>query len=243
MDVLGDLVARSRRSDAPALLAPALGRTYDYRRLCTNAWKVGNFLRHLGVRSGRTVALADDPAPEPVLSLFGGALLGASVRFDPPTDRPVDARALVVPFDRVAAYEVPPGTQRVAYGDAPEDPSVAYFERDVWSENPTEPPDRVAPGTTLLRTADATYTHRRVLAAAREVVDRWDLTAEDRVAVRAPLARPGAVVAGVVAPVLVGGSTVLAGADPSTAVPDCGYAVAEGDAPEAQVVAPGDALE
>ncbi|MWG35635.1 hypothetical protein [Halomarina oriensis] len=237
MDVLGDLVARPRRSDDRALVVPSLGRTYDYRRFCTTAWKVGNFLRHLGVRSGRGVALVGVDAPEPVLSFYGAALLGAPVTFDPPTDEPVDARALVVPFDRVEEYEAPPGTQRVAFGDAPDDPTVAYFERDVWSENPTEPPDRVAPRDVLLRTDDGAYSHATVLDAAGRVVDEWGLTASDTVAVRAPFSRPGTVAAGLVAPLLAGGSILLP--DDET-VGD--RAVSDGDAPESSVVAPGSVL-
>ena len=238
MDVLGDLVARSRRSGDAALLAPALGRTYDYRRLCTNAWKVGNYLRHLGVRTGRGVALVGDDRPEVVLSLYGAALLGATVSVDPPPERPVDARALVTPADRVGAYEVAPGTQRVAYGDPPDDPSVAYFERDVWSENPTEPPDRVAPDDVLLSTTDGReYTHAAVLSAARRVVDEWGLAAADSVAVRAPLSRPGTVAAGLVAPILAGGSILLPGGG---AVGD--VAVSDGNVSESRVVDPASVL-
>lgn len=238
MDVLGALVARSRRSDDPALLVPTLGRTYDYRRFCTNAWKVGNFLRHLGVRAGRGVALVGDGRPETVLSLYGAALLGATVSVDGSTERPVDARALVAPTDRIETFEVAPGTQRVAYGDAPNDPSVAYFERDVWSENPTEPPDRVVPDEALLRTTDGTtYTHAAVLAAARRVVDELDLSPADDVAVRAPLSRPGTVAAGLVAPILAGGAILFP--DEET-VGD--HAVGGADAPESSVVDPASVL-
>ena len=60
-DALGDTVGRERRSAEPALRAADTGRLYDYRRFCTSAWKVGNFLRHLGVRGGDNVAIADDP--------------------------------------------------------------------------------------------------------------------------------------------------------------------------------------
>nr|WP_282594728.1 AMP-binding protein [Halomarina salina] len=239
MDVLGDLVARSRRSDDPALLAPAVGRTYDYRRFCTTAWKVGHFLRHLGVRTGRSVALVGDDRPEVVLSLYGAALLGATVSFDPPTEEVVDSRVLLAPSDRVDAFDVEPGTQRVAYGDAPSDPGVAYFERDVWSENPTEPPDRVSPDDVLLHDLDGeSYTHAAVLDAARRVVEEWGLEPGDRVAVRAPLARPGAVVAGLVAPVLAGGAILLPDGD---AVGD--LAVGGGEAPESGVLDPATVLE
>jgi hypothetical protein len=204
--VLGDLVARERRSDALALDAPALGRDYDYRRFCTTAWKVGNFLHHIGVRSGVAVGVAADPVPEPVLTLFGAALLGAPVRFldgDPDGD----TRAVVVPTGS-EEVELPPGGQRVVYGDPPEDPSTSYFERDVWSQNPTEPPDPVAPDDVALR-ADGEHSHRDLLEAAEGVVGEWGLEPGESVAVRAPLTHPGTVAAGVVAPLLAGGTVLL----------------------------------
>jgi len=206
--VLGDLVARERRSDALALDAPALGRDYDYRRFCTTAWKVGNFLHHVGVRSGVAVRVAPDPVPEPVLSLFGAALLGAPVRFlDGAPDE--DTRAVVVPTGS-EDVALPPGGQRVVYGDPPEDPSVSYFERDVWSQNPTEPPDPVTPEDVALRAAGE-YTHRDLLVAAGSVVEEWGLEAGESVVVRAPLTNPGTVAAGVVAPLFAGGVVLLPG--------------------------------
>ena len=202
-DALGDTVGRERRSTKPALRAADTGRLYDYRRFCTNAWKVGNFLRHLGVRGGDGVAIADDPAPEAVLTLYGAALLGAVVRFGPSTD-PDDVRALVVPESVLDAHEVGPSTKPVVYGDVHEDPSVAYFERDVWSENPTMPPDAVTTGDDLLWTADATHTHGELLDAARTVVDRYGINAGDDIAVAGSFAEPGTVAAGLVAPILAG---------------------------------------
>ncbi|MFC7155547.1 hypothetical protein ACFQPA_08760 [Halomarina halobia] len=234
--VLGDLLARERRSDAPALLAPALGREYDYHRLCTNAWKTGNFLRLLGVREGTTVAVGDDPTPEAVLAFLGAGLLGAAVRFDPP--RNVEDRALVTPLARAEEHDPGPSTKRVVYGGPPEDPSVAFFERDIWSENPTKPPDAVSPDAALVRAASATHSHREVLAAARRVAGRLALASDDRVAVRAPLAEPGTVVAGLVAPLLVGASLLFPDAEATGTV-----AVAEGRVPEGNAVAPADAFE
>jgi len=171
MDVLGDTIARDRRSDRPALSVPAVGRSYDYRRFCTSAWKVGNFLRHLGVREGVGVAVADDPTAEPVLTFYGAASLGAVVRFDPPRTIESDTRALVVPAAEIDGYEVGPATKRVAYRDPPTDPSVSYFERDVWSENPTEPPTHVDAGEPLLSAGGVSYSHGEVLNAARSVVE------------------------------------------------------------------------
>ena len=214
MDVLGDLVDRDRRSDAPALRTPAVGREYDYRRFCTSAWKVGNFLRHLGVRGGAGVAIADDPLPEPVLTLYGAALLGGVVRFDPPTAPADRTRVLVVPESELDAYDVGLSTKPVVYGSRHEDPSVAYFERDVWSENPTAPPDLIAPADPLLRASGATYTHGEVIEAAATVVERHGIGAGDAVAATAPFASPGTVAAGLVAPVIAGGTVVVGpGAD------------------------------
>ena len=210
-DALGDIVGRDRRSTEPALRAPGAGRLYDYRRFCTNAWKVGNFLRHLGVRGGDGVAIADDPAPEAVLTLYGAALLGAVVRFGPSTD-PDGVRALVVPESVLDAHEVDPSTKPVVYGDVHEDPSVAYFERDVWSENPTMPPDAITSGDDLLWTADATHTHGELLDAARTVVDRHGIDAGDDVAVAGSFTEPGTVAAGLVAPILAG-ATISIGPD------------------------------
>lgn len=209
MEVLGDVVGRSRRSSADALRAPAVGRTYDYQRFCTTAWKVGNFLRHLGVRDGVGVAVADDPLPEPLLAFYGAASLGGVVRFGPPSDADDPPRALVVPAGDVADHAVGPTTKRVGYGDSPSDPSVAHFERDVWSENPTEPPERVRPDEPLLATADGTFAHAAVLEAAAWVVAEYDLDAASEVAVAATFVDPTVVVAGLVAPLLAGGCVVL----------------------------------
>ena len=210
MEVLGDVVARERRSGAPALRVPAVGRRYDYRRFCTTTWKVGNFLRYLGVRRGVGVAIADDPLPEPVSTFYGAGLLGGVARFGPPEAIEVDVRALVVPVEALGRYECRPGTKRVAYGGRPGDPTVAHFERDVWSENPTEPPDRVSLDDPLLRTAGGTYTHAQVLATATSVVDTWGLGPGSVVAVAGRFTDPGVVAAGLVAPLVAGAEIVLA---------------------------------
>ena len=235
MDVLGDLVVRDRRSGDPALRAADTGRTYDYRRFCTTTWKAGNYLRLLGVRTDARVAVADDPTPEAVLSAYGGALLGGVVRFGPPKTG-LDARVLVTPTAEMDDYEVGPSTKRVVYGEEPEDPDVGYFERDVWSENPTAPPDRVDPEGGLLD-ADRTYTHAEVLSAARDVVERFDVGPGDEVAVRASFTDAGTVAAGLVAPILAGAAILLPGDEETEAVGD--VAVGTGG-PEPVSVAPSD---
>jgi hypothetical protein len=212
MDVLGEVVAGDRRTGTTALDVPSVGRRYDYRRFCTSAWKVGNLLRHLGVRGGAGVAVADDPFPEPLLAFYGAALLGGVVRFGPTPDVGDDVRALVVPAVELDAFDAGPSTKRLAYGDAPDDPSVSYFERDVWSENPTEPPERVAPDDPLLWTGASTYTHGEVLESAGAAVAALGIEPGVTVAVDGSFADPGVVVAGLVAP-LIAGATVSVGPD------------------------------
>ena len=229
MDVLGDAITRERRSSDVALEVPAVGRRYDYRRFCTSAWKVGNFLRHLGVRPGVGVSIADDPLPEPVLTLYGVGLLGGVVRFGP--DGVVDdgQRALVVPASEIDDYEVGPSTKRVGYGGSPDNPDVSHFERDVWSENPTEPPDRVEPDAPLLSTGAETYSHAAVIDAAESVVEAYDLGPGRTVAIDGPFTGPCVVVAGLIAPIVAGGAVAIG--------PDASGDVTVG--PEGDVV-PGD---
>jgi acyl-CoA synthetase (AMP-forming)/AMP-acid ligase II len=279
MDSLGDLVTRDRRrseapsslpsqdsgrrrTDDPALVAPRENRTYDYHRFCTTAWKTGNFWRRRGVHAESTVAVVDDPEPEAVFSLLGAALLGARTRFGLPERRgrdtadtraasDLDARVVVAPHDEIGDYEVPPGSQRVGYGGPPDDPAVAHFERDVWSENPSFPETPIDPETVALVASDERggdeaddgvvreFSHAELLAAAREVADDWSLQPGDEVAVRAPLAAPRTVIAGVVAPLLAGAAILFPDAE---ATGD--FAVVRGDAadgaPEREVLRPAD---
>jgi hypothetical protein len=86
-------------------------------------------------------------------------------------------------------------------------------------------------------TATREFSHADLLTAARGVADRWDLAPGDEVAVRAPLAQPGSVVAGVLAPLLAGEAVLFPDGD---ATGD--FAVGEGDAPEKGVLKPTDAI-
>lgn len=253
MDKLGDLVTRERRSDDTALVAPRENRRYDYHRFCTTAWKTGNFWRRRGVHAEATVAVADDPEPEAVFSFLGAALLGARTRFGLPGARggddaahagdaapdartetdALDARVVVAPSEEIGDDEVAPGCQRVGYGGPPDDPAVAHFERDVWSENPAFPETPVESEAVALVAGDDEFSHADLLGAARAVADDWGLATGDEVAVRAPLAAPGTVVAGVVAPLLAGAAVLFPDGE---ATGD--FAVADGDAPEETVVRP-----
>jgi len=216
METLVDVVARSRRSEAPALRAPAVDQFFDYQRFCTTTWKAANFLHARGVRARSTLAAAADARAEPVLSVLAGALIGAKSFVGAPGD--VDARAVVAHADDVGDYEVDPGSQRVAYGREPEEPDVYYFERDVWSENPTMPPEahaRTAVNVALV-TGVRALTHGELLETAADAADRLSLTEDTEVAVRAPVSDPRAFVAGVLAPPSAGGTVLWACATSSS---------------------------
>ncbi|MFC7230229.1 hypothetical protein ACFQMM_00430 [Saliphagus sp. GCM10025308] len=205
---------RTRTTERAAALEDATGRTYDAHWLRTSAWKAGNFLRHTGVRRGVTVGVVGS-GPLALLSFFGTALLESRTRFDPPHDLggSEDLRTLVAPVSDLGEYALPEGAQRVGYGERPDDPGVRHLESGLWSENPSFPPLEIDPGTPLLVDGRRRYSHLTVLETATDVVDEWGLETGDRVALRAPLSDPRAVVGGVVAPLLVDAVTVLSDSD------------------------------
>lgn len=231
MDTLGDVVAPDRRSEALAYERPGdRSRSYSYNALCTDTWKAGNLMRHYGVREGVAVGVVDGPKdpegdrsirpiPESLLAVFGAAALGAPVRLDPPAEP--DVRALVCPDHRRSDYTLAPGSKYLAYGGPPEDPTVAHFERELWSENPIQFPDPVDPDSVAVVDADGEYTHAALLSAAEGVVEAYGLTADDSVAIDTPLDDAGTLVAGVLAPLSVGGTITTGG--------DAALVVGEGD--------------
>lgn len=201
METLGDLV-RGLEGDGTALRTGG-GRAYDRRRFATTAMKAGNFLRLHGGARGALVGIADVPAPESLFAFFGAALLGARVRFG--SSVPADADLLVAPTANLAATSVPSGAARVGFGDPPDDPSIAHFERGLWSENPAFPPTDVPDADPVLLAGERSCAHRDLLDAAASVVESAGLGAGDAVALREPLSGVGAVVAGVIAPPRRGG--------------------------------------
>jgi hypothetical protein len=212
MNTVGELVARDRRTREPALRAQTgVTLRYDYYQLCTTAHKTGNFFSHRGVREGSLVAIESKESGAPILSLLGAALLGARVRFDPPPE--IDARLLVASGARIGEYDLPKGAGRLAY-DETSDPAVESFGESVWSENPwcPTPPD-VGSETPLFEADETSYTHGDLLDSASALVERWGIEVGTEVAIRAPLARPETIVAGVLAPLLAGGVIVFPGPD------------------------------
>jgi hypothetical protein len=209
---LGDLVDRDRRSDRIALRVVARDRTVSYRDFCTTSWKAGHALSHLGVHEEARVALAPDPVPQVVETLFGAALLGARVTFDVDAD----ARVVMGSVDREDALD--DGARKVlVYGGAPAAATTTHWEGVVWSENPSMPPGERSPGDPALD-GSSTWSHHDLLTRAERVVDAAGLDDGTAVALRASLADPRAVVAGVVAPLLAGGTVVLPDAESAAPV-------------------------
>jgi len=248
MQTLSELVAAGRERDGVLFSTPNRSAPYSYRDFCTNVWKGGNLMRHYGVREGMAVAVVvgpknptegDDPGdlrdcPDGLLAILAATLDGAVADVAPGPE--VDATALVAPAVWLDRYELAPGTKALAYGGPSDDPTVAGFERELWSENPLQPPGERGPEDPALRDADGTYSHGELLAASERVVDEYAIDAETTVAVRAPVVSSGAVVAGLLAP-LRAGATVRFGDDSAS---DVAVAVAGEDVPEKTVVRPGD---
>ncbi|MEF8859113.1 MAG: acetyl-CoA synthetase [Halolamina sp.] len=212
MEILADLVARDRRSDAPALHTP--DRAMDYRRVCTTTWKASNYLRHLGVGGDRGIVAIATHSPPPLLTFFGAALLDTPTRFvDDVTDLPaaidtLDARAVLVPVALEAAVDPPAGTTLAVHGGEPTAPTTENWEEGVWSENPAFVPSTATPESVALETSEQSVSHGELLDAATTVATTLALDAGETVAVDSSLADPRAVAA-VLAPLTVGGCAVL----------------------------------
>ncbi|AXR78009.1 hypothetical protein [Natrarchaeobaculum sulfurireducens] len=235
-----DLLTGELHPDRTALI-DATGREFDHHWFCKTSWQAGNFLRHQGVRNEVTVGVVGE-GPFALLACFGATLLEATVRFDPPTDLSEvdDFRALVAPVEDIESgtYAFPRGGQRVGYGAKPRQANVHHFDAGVWSENPSFPPLDVEASTSMLTDGERTLTHADVLETARSVVDDHGLEAGDRVVVRDSLAMPEVVVAGVIAPLLVDGVTVLSGESSDQDEQLGTFAVSRESAPESTVIDP-----
>lgn len=225
MNVLGDLVARDRRSGHPAFYAAETDRSISYHDFCTTAYKAGNVLRYLGVREGSTVAVLGAVGPQPLWAFYGAGQLGAVTRFVEDTAAAEAAAPRVCVLTVADEERVSPGprTKLATYGGSPAQVTTLHWEKELWSENPAVHPTDVDPGDPLLTTGAETYTHEAVLEAARAVVTAFDLDETTRVAVRGSLSDPHVVVAGLVAPILAGGTAVAPNGETSAEVAVVGH--------------------
>jgi len=202
--VLGDLLARDKRRNQPAVSMPEVDREMSYHDFITTAYKSGNVLRYLGLSADATLAV--DPAlrPEPLLAFLGAAQLGAVTTFDPTAE----ARVRLVPVDDEATY-ADHGGRLAVFGGSPEATATTHWEQEVWSENPAFPPTQVDPESAVLVDGAETYSHRRLLGMAEQVVDELSLTEGSRMAIRTPLTRPETIGGGLVAALAAGATAVF----------------------------------
>jgi hypothetical protein len=239
---LKELLARLRQREGIALEARGRTAPYSSADFVTNAYKAGNLFRHYGIRPGSTLAVVAGPkeadadsdalgvvdSPEPLLSVFGGVSLGAIVDFSP--SEPVATRAFVLPAGWLDRYAVEPGCSQIAYGGPPDAADVAHYETETWSENPTAPPDAVMPDDGALWVDGETVTHEQILDVAQDVARTTTIDSSSRVALAAPVTEPGALVAGVVAPLLVDATVSLPGATDRSLAGESTHVVATDDA-------------
>ena len=214
-DVVGDLLARDRRSRDIALVT-ADGRERTYHDLITNAYKAANVLRYLGAREGSTVAVEPTPRLHTTLAFLGAAGLGAAVRFDPDAGIERGDRVVLIDVADEGATEPAPGTNLAVFGGPPERPETTHWEQELWSENPGMPPSGVGPDDAMIRGErgeGGDVTHREMLAAAASVVEEHDVDEGTRVVLRGDFSDSRALAAGVVAPLSAGGTVVLTDAE------------------------------
>jgi len=216
MDVVGDLLARDRRSRDVALVT-ADGRERTYHDLITNAYKAANVLRYLGVRKGATVAVDPTPRLQPTLAFLGAAALGAVIRFDPDAGTTAGDRAVLIDVADEPRTDPKPGTNLVAFGGPPERPETTHWEQELWSENPGMPPSAVEPDDAVIRDRESAVSHGRLFDAARSVASDYAVDSETRIVLRTDFAEPGAVATGLIAPLLRGATAVLTSSSPRSA--------------------------
>jgi hypothetical protein len=90
---------------------------------------------------------------------------------------------------------------------------VTHFERELWSENPTEPPELVESDDPAVRADGEEFTHAQLLDVSRDIVESHGLDETSRVLLATGLTEPGALVAGVLAPLVSGGTILLPSGD------------------------------
>ena len=213
-----DVISLTYQREGLALVAPERVTDYGSREFATGVRKAANLFTHYGAGPGRPVAVAVGPkepprdgnlgwlgtAADPLFALLGGMILGAPVDPAPEPGATVEAPLLVAPAAWLDRFEVSAGTTVLAYGGPPADPAVVHFERERWSENPTDPPELLEPERLALQGGERDSTHRELVDLGAEVVDKNDLETVDRVRVAARVDSVARFVAGVLAPLLAG---------------------------------------
>lgn len=225
----GDDEARSVGEEDSRIQLIAGERTYDPRRFVQTVYKTGNYLRHCGVHDGTVVEIVPVAAPETLFGIFGTALLEGRISFD--VGNAPDTSVRLGPTEQLAGNDIPPGCTAIGFGKKPEDPSWAYFEREIWSENPFFPPVEIDPTRPFLEWDEESRSFQELLEQAQSVAQTLD--GSDTVAIRAPLYTPGVLTCGMIAPLLSGAAILLPEGEQTGTV-----AVTDGEAPESRTIDP-----
>lgn len=227
MDTLKSLVAAGRDRDGVAIDGPSRPAPYRYLDFCTDVWKAGNLYSHYGVQHGGTVAVVprglptadvdmrDHPTADShshataivLLGILGGAVVGSRVLV--PTANPVDAGVILAHVEDLPAVDTVGQSTLLAYGGDSEEAAVERFESGLWSENPVEPPETVAPEDGFLVRDGDDLTHGELVRAAAAVADEYGVDGNASVDLAAPPIDAGAVLAGIVMPLFVGATIYL----------------------------------
>lgn len=220
MDTLTAVVGAGRDRDGIAIDGPARPAPYRYPDFCSDVWKAGNLFSHYGVQNGGAVAVVPrghpttaGPPPASAMALvgmLGGTVVGSTVRV--PTANPVDAGVVLAHVDSLPRAEIDGRSTVLAYGGDSDRADVERFEAALWSENPVEPPESVAPDDPCLAFDGEVATHGDLVRAATAVAEEYGVDASASVLLDAPLTDAGAVVAGLVTPLVVG-ATIRLGTD------------------------------
>ena len=156
----------------------------------------------------KTACVVPDPLPEPVLTFYGAAQLGAVTRFSD-TLPSADPRVVVAPAEREEAFDLPPGHHLVVYGDPPTEATTTHWETEVWSENPAVHPTSVEGTDPLLAVGDRTYSHVDAVSTGSGAGASERPEAGERVAVQGSFEDPDVVIDGLVEPIAAGATITL----------------------------------
>jgi hypothetical protein len=201
METFSALVDSIPDSDRPILRSG--GNTYTAKRFRRMVYKTANFLRYRGVHERSSIALADVHTPQTVFSFLGVGLLGGSINFG--LDAVVDAHMVIGPTHEVEALDVSETTSLVGFEAPPEDPRIAFFEREIWSETAHLPPGDLDPGRRIFDESSV-GTQRCVVSTALDQADSFG--SRSMIAVRESFTDRGTPIAGILAP-LIADATIL----------------------------------
>lgn len=203
MDSVGDVITQDHWGRRTALRTD--GRVYSHHDLYVSAHRVESFLSYLGVE-GDYVDVYPELAPEPILTFFAAAYSGAVTDFDPPSE---DAQAVLVPVDKEDEIDQRSGLKIIAYGGDSAREGTYRWNPDLFVASTASGHVHPARSDTALRVEGQEYSHGEILDAAERIADEYDIDEETEVAVRAPIGNPGTITAGIVAPLMKGGSVLL----------------------------------